>query len=237
MPSRGSTRCRPTGRSSSRSSRRSTSSACRPRRRTTPSTPCSPIRSPRNSRLGTYTNFVNLLDMCGIAVPTGKRSDGLPMSVTLLAAAGRDALTAALARDIQAVSSTTLGATGWTLPASPAIAPACGRQYDRGRGGRRASVRDAAQRPAEGTRRAVLPGGQDGACLSALRTGRPVGAQARPRARQQWRRRGDRRRDLAARRRRPSAASSRRSRRRSGSAPSCSRTAARPRVFSSNRPA
>ena len=81
-----------------------------------------PIAS--NSRLGTYTNFVNLLDMCGIAVPTGKRSDGLPMSITLLAAAGRDALTATLARDIQAVSSTMLGATGWTLPASPAIASA-----------------------------------------------------------------------------------------------------------------
>ncbi|ESY72503.1 allophanate hydrolase, partial [Mesorhizobium sp. LNHC252B00] len=53
-----------------------------------------------NTRLGTYTNFVNLLDMCGIAVPTGTRDDGLPMSVTLLAPAGRDALTAALARDL-----------------------------------------------------------------------------------------------------------------------------------------
>ena len=39
-----------------------------------------------NSRLGTYTNFVNLLDMCGIAVPTGERADGRPGSVTLLAA-------------------------------------------------------------------------------------------------------------------------------------------------------
>jgi allophanate hydrolase len=46
-----------------------------------------PIRE--NSRLGTYTNFVNLLDMCGIAVPTGKRADGLPASVTLLAPSGR----------------------------------------------------------------------------------------------------------------------------------------------------
>ena len=69
-----------------------------------------------NSRLGTYTNFVNLLDMCGIAVPSGTRSDGLPMSVTLLAPAGRDDLTAALARDIHAASGLTLGATGWTLP-------------------------------------------------------------------------------------------------------------------------
>ena len=48
-----------------------------------------------NSRNGTYTNFVNLLDMCGIAVPTCRVRDyGLPMSVTLLAAAGLDGLVA-----------------------------------------------------------------------------------------------------------------------------------------------
>ena len=72
------------------SSPRSTFSACRPRRRTTPlqAVLADPVAT--NSRLGTYTNFVNLLDMCGIAVPTGKRDDGLPMSVTLLAAAGKD---------------------------------------------------------------------------------------------------------------------------------------------------
>ena len=73
-----------------------------------------------NSRNGTYTNFVNLLDLCGIAVPTGRRSDGLPMSVTLLAPAGADHLTTALARDIQTATGSTLGATGWTLPL-----PAC----------------------------------------------------------------------------------------------------------------
>ncbi|RWC29716.1 MAG: allophanate hydrolase [Mesorhizobium sp.] len=77
-----------------------------------------------NSRLGTYTNFVNLLDMCGIAVPTGRRSDGLPMSVTLLAPASRDALTAMLARDLHAASGLPLGATGWPQaslqPAQPA---------------------------------------------------------------------------------------------------------------------
>jgi allophanate hydrolase len=74
-----------------------------------------PIRE--NSRLGTYTNFVNLLDMCGIAVPTGKRPDGLPASVTLLAPAGKDGLTATLARDLHAASGLTLGATSWPLPA------------------------------------------------------------------------------------------------------------------------
>ncbi|CDX23860.1 Allophanate hydrolase [Mesorhizobium sp. ORS 3324] len=78
-----------------------------------------------NSRLGTYTNFVNLLDMCGIAVPTGTRDDGLPMSVTLLAAAGRDGLVAAVARDLHAASGLHLGATGWRQTiARPAAASA-----------------------------------------------------------------------------------------------------------------
>lgn len=84
-----------------------------------------PIRE--NSRLGTYTNFVNLLDMCGIAVPSGKRSDGLPASVTLLAAAGRDALTATLAAELHAASDLTLGATAWSQPAS---APASAAPLD-----------------------------------------------------------------------------------------------------------
>lgn len=81
-----------------------------------------PVRE--NSRLGTYTNFVNLLDMCGIAVPTGKRSDGLPASVTLLAGFGKDGLTASLAADLHAASGLTLGATNWTLPdrAAPVVA-------------------------------------------------------------------------------------------------------------------
>ncbi|MDX8536168.1 allophanate hydrolase [Mesorhizobium abyssinicae] len=69
-----------------------------------------------NSRLGSYTNFVNLLDMCGIAVPTGTRDDGLPMSVTLLAPAGLDGLVASVARDLHAASGLTLGATGWRQP-------------------------------------------------------------------------------------------------------------------------
>ena len=40
-----------------------------------------------NSNLGTYTNFVNLLDLCGLAVPAGFRADGLPLGVTFLAPA------------------------------------------------------------------------------------------------------------------------------------------------------
>ena len=37
-----------------------------------------------NSRLGTYTNFVNLLDLCAFATPSGMRGDGLPSSLTLI---------------------------------------------------------------------------------------------------------------------------------------------------------
>ena len=44
-----------------------------------------------NARLGTFTNFVNLLDLCAIAVPAGKRSDGLPFGVQLIAPAFHDA--------------------------------------------------------------------------------------------------------------------------------------------------
>lgn len=43
-----------------------------------------------NSRLGTYTNFVNLLDLCAVAVPAGRRDDGLPYGVQLIAPAFAD---------------------------------------------------------------------------------------------------------------------------------------------------
>ncbi len=68
-----------------------------------------------NSRLGLYTNFVNLLDLAGIALPTGPRADGRPGSVTLLAGRGQDGLIASIARDLQPAGHV-LGATGWTLP-------------------------------------------------------------------------------------------------------------------------
>jgi len=72
-----------------------------------------------NSQLGTYTNFVNLLDLCGIAVPTAPRADGRPGSVTLLAPSGQDEKIAAVATALQQRSGAGLGATGWALPAGP----------------------------------------------------------------------------------------------------------------------
>jgi allophanate hydrolase len=47
-----------------------------------------PIRL--NSNLGTYTNYMNLLDLCGLAVPAGFLPNGMPWGVTLVAPAFGD---------------------------------------------------------------------------------------------------------------------------------------------------
>jgi len=65
-----------------------------------------------NSRLGTYTNFVNLLDLCGLALPAAMRADGIPFGITLLAPAGRDALLASIGRVFHADTKLTVGAKG-----------------------------------------------------------------------------------------------------------------------------
>lgn len=54
-----------------------------------------------NQRLGTYTNFVNLLDLAGVAVPAGCRSDGLPFGVTLLGRRDSDGQLAALGHALE----------------------------------------------------------------------------------------------------------------------------------------
>jgi allophanate hydrolase len=69
-----------------------------------------------NSRLGTYTNFVNLLDLCGLAVPAAMRADGVPSGITLLAPAGRDAALATIGRAFHADAGLPLGATGRPQP-------------------------------------------------------------------------------------------------------------------------
>ncbi|WP_319518485.1 allophanate hydrolase [uncultured Martelella sp.] len=69
-----------------------------------------------NSNLGTYTNFVNLLDMCGLAIPLPQRTDGRPGGVTLLAKSGEDALLASLSAPLEMAGERSLGATGWSRP-------------------------------------------------------------------------------------------------------------------------
>lgn len=64
------------------------------------------------TRLGHYTNFANLGDLCGIAVPGRRRDDGLPAGFTLLAPAWQDAALIELARVWEAQLGGTLAATG-----------------------------------------------------------------------------------------------------------------------------
>jgi allophanate hydrolase len=68
-----------------------------------PSVPCFPTLAEvaadplgPNARLGTYTNFVNLLDLAALAVPGPFRNDRLPAGITLIAPRGADARLAAL---------------------------------------------------------------------------------------------------------------------------------------------
>lgn len=79
-----------------------------------------------NSRLGTYTNFVNLLDLCGLAVPASMRTDGIPFGITLLAPAGNDAMLASVGRVFHADTKLTVGAKGFVPPALAPVSNALG---------------------------------------------------------------------------------------------------------------
>ena len=70
-----------------------------------------------NSGLGTYTNFVNLLDLCALAVPGPFRSDRQPAGVTLIGPAGHDATLATTAAAFHHATHLSLGATGEAQPA------------------------------------------------------------------------------------------------------------------------
>jgi allophanate hydrolase len=63
-----------------------------------------------NSRLGTYTNFVNLLDMCGLALPAAITDGSIPFGITLLAPGGGDAHLAEIGRAFHAETGLPLGA-------------------------------------------------------------------------------------------------------------------------------
>ncbi len=77
-----------------------------------------------NSRNGTYTNFVNLLDMSGLAIPAAMRGDGIPFGVTLLGRGGDDALLASIGRVFHADTGLPMGARGGPQPAlEPLPAP------------------------------------------------------------------------------------------------------------------
>ncbi len=69
-----------------------------------------------NSQLGMYTNFVNLADLCAIALPADLRSDGLPFGITVIAPAFSEPALAAFAAHWQAAL---------RLPQAPVLLGAC----------------------------------------------------------------------------------------------------------------
>ncbi len=73
-----------------------------------------------NTNLGYYMNFVNLLDLCAVAVPTGFRADGLPAGVTLNAPAFNDSALCDLGHELHAAARVPMGATKFPLPATSA---------------------------------------------------------------------------------------------------------------------
>jgi allophanate hydrolase len=69
-----------------------------------------------NGRLSRFTDFVNLLDLCAVAVPGAPRADGLPFGVTVVGPAGSDPLVADVAARLHAAVGGTLGATSIPVP-------------------------------------------------------------------------------------------------------------------------
>ena len=72
-----------------------------------------------NTRLGFYTNFMNLLDLAGVAVPAGFTSTGLPFGVSLAGPAWSDFDLLLLAAKLQRFESARLGAQALPLPREP----------------------------------------------------------------------------------------------------------------------
>lgn len=84
----------------------------------------------RNSELGRFTNFVNLLGLAALAVPSGFSHSGLPFGVTFIGLGGSDAALAALGAQWEAARALPLGCrlrearpADRQLAALPAAAP------------------------------------------------------------------------------------------------------------------
>ncbi len=76
-----------------------------------------------NSRLGTYTNFVNLCGLAAWAVPAGIGADGLPVGAMLIGPAWSEGRLAALADRLHRSSVDRVGATAAPLPQAAAPDP------------------------------------------------------------------------------------------------------------------
>jgi allophanate hydrolase len=80
----------------------------------------------RNTDLGYYTNFTNLLDLAAIAVPNSFKASGFPVGVTLIGPAWHDAKLAAIGHAMHQAMGGPLGATGLSQQPTPALATGTG---------------------------------------------------------------------------------------------------------------
>ncbi|MEO8526536.1 MAG: allophanate hydrolase, partial [Caldimonas sp.] len=78
-----------------------------------------PLRS--NAQLGLYTNFVNLLGWCALALPAGFTASGLPFGVTLIAPPDSDAALARFGMAWQSSLGLRLGATQRSSPLAGSV--------------------------------------------------------------------------------------------------------------------
>lgn len=76
-----------------------------------------------NRKLGTYTNFVNLLDYAALSVPSSMRPDGLPFGITLIAPCGSDWALADLGQRYHQATGLAMGATEAPLTPAETLAP------------------------------------------------------------------------------------------------------------------
>jgi allophanate hydrolase len=79
-----------------------------------------PIRL--NANLGYYTNFMNLFDLAGVAVPAGFRGDGLPFGVTLVGPNSSERGLLAVADRLHRAGVNVAGALKVSLPGAGAAA-------------------------------------------------------------------------------------------------------------------
>ena len=79
-----------------------------------------------NTRMGRYTNFVNLLDWSALALPAGMRSDGLPAGITLIAPAWHEPRLLEFGRRWQAAQPWRRGASALALAPPAEVASATG---------------------------------------------------------------------------------------------------------------
>ena len=73
-----------------------------------------------NANLGYYTNFMNLFDLSGVAVPAGFRTDGMPFGVPLVGPRAAERALLEVAGRLQRACVATMGALDLALPARSA---------------------------------------------------------------------------------------------------------------------